>query len=298
MRLEVPVPELVTRTTRGIFRDLMTGSTVGAIGAAFQDEGFAPYPESTYQDSSVRRETTQAYLEAVDWTDPAQVGRFLRAAERLLHGWEPQELSKFRQSLRRDGYDVDEATGQISSLGPALEIESLAKVTDPSAIREQMDRIRRAANDDPALAIGTAKELIESTAKVILLELGHHVDNKADLPELARAAQLALGLHPSAGAGSGPDTSEGIKRILGAVTTIANGLAELRNRGHGTGHGPATARVGLRPRHAHLAVNASITWCQLMLDTLTDPEAPWRRQSPAAVPTRAVGRSSGLQVDD
>jgi Abortive infection C-terminus len=46
----------------------------------------------------------------------------------------------------------------------------------------------------------------------------------------------------------------------------------LRNRGLGTGHGSATARVGLGSRHAHLAVNAALTWCQLMLDTLADPE--------------------------
>jgi len=84
---------------------------------------------------------------------------------------------------------------------------------------------------------------------VVLLELGQPVDDKADLPELARAAQLAIGLHPT-NAASGPDGSDGVKRILGAVTTITSGLAELRNRGYGTGHGPAIARVGLRPRHA------------------------------------------------
>ena len=125
------------------------------------------------------------------------------------------------------------------------------------------------------LAVGSAKELIESTAKVVLSERGQLFDDKADLPKLARAAQLSLGLDPSTG--SGPDGSDGVKRILGAVTTIANGFAELRNRGLGTGHGPATARVGLGTRHAHLAVNAALTWCQLMLDTLADPEAPWRK---------------------
>lgn len=269
--------DLIGRTTRGIFRDLTTSSTVGAIDAAFQDERFAPNPDCRYQDSSVRRETTQAYLEAVDWTDPAHVSRFLRVAERLLHGWEAQHLTQFWQSLRRDGYDVDHVTGQISPRGPKLTIDSLSKITDPSAIREQLDRIRRSANDDPALAIGTAKELVESTAKIVLIELGHPVDDRADLPELAKAAQLALGLHPTAVPSSDPDSSDGVRRILGAVTTIASGLAELRNRGHGTGHGPATARIGLRPRHAHLAVNAAITWCQLMLDTLADSEAPWRR---------------------
>ena len=65
---------------------------------------------------------------------------------------------------------------------------------------------------------------------------GQPFDDKSDLPKLARAAQLSLGLDPSTG--SGPDGSDAVRRILGAVTTIANGLAELRNRGLGTGHGP------------------------------------------------------------
>jgi hypothetical protein len=176
--------DLVGRTTRGAFRDLMTDSTVGAISTAFQDEGFAPDPDCRYEDSSVRRQTTQSYLDAVDWTDPRQVGRFLRVAERLLNGWEPQSLNHFRQSLRRDGYQVDEQIGQIAPVGPQLSIESLARLADPSAIREGVERIRRAISDDPALAIGSAKELIESTAKVVLTERGQPVDDKADLPKL------------------------------------------------------------------------------------------------------------------
>jgi len=45
---ETSTPELISRTTRGLFRDLMTNSTVGRIGAAFQDEGFAPSSDCTY----------------------------------------------------------------------------------------------------------------------------------------------------------------------------------------------------------------------------------------------------------
>src|SRR5689334_5110077 len=103
--------DLISRTTRGLFRDLMTGSTVGEIGAAFQDELFAPSPDSTYQDSSVRRTLTQEYLEAVDWADVTQVSRALRVFERLVQGFEPQYSSKFLNSLRRDVYAVDEANG-------------------------------------------------------------------------------------------------------------------------------------------------------------------------------------------
>lgn len=85
-------------------------------------------------------------------------------------------------------------------------------------------------------------------------------------------------LHPTQQA-EGPDGTQAVKKILGGLITITSGLAELRNRGYGTGHGVAGARAGLRPRHAHLAVNASITWCRLMLDTLHDPQAPWATAS-------------------
>lgn len=57
--------ELISTSTRGLFRSLMTGSTVGAISSAFQDEGFAPNPDYRYDDSSVRRIATQEHLESV-----------------------------------------------------------------------------------------------------------------------------------------------------------------------------------------------------------------------------------------
>lgn len=268
--------DLISRTTRGLFRDLMTGSTLGEIGAAFQDELFAPNPDSTYEDTSARRTLTQEYLESVDWSDAEHINRVLRVFERLVQGFEPQYSSKFLSSLRRDGYALNEDTGHITPIGPRFAAESLKNLADASAIRQQLARIQHAILDDPALAIGSAKELIESTAKIVLKERSLPVDDKADLPALVRDAQQALGLHPSA-ASPGPDCSDAIKKILGSVSGIAIGLAELRNRGYGTGHGPAKAPTGLGARHAHLAVNAAFTWCQLMLDTLADPKAPWRK---------------------
>lgn len=223
-------------------------------------------------DGSPRKE----YLDVVDWNDVDHVNRVLRVFERLLGGFDDQCTRQFRNSLYRDGYAIDKETGHIAPLGPRFSTGSLGNLTDPAAIREQLGRIQRAIGDDPALAVGSAKELVESTAKVVLTERGKAIDDKADLPTLVKEAQRALGLHPSS-ATPGPDGSEAVKRILGSVSGIAIGLAELRNRGYGTGHGPAGPRVGLRVRHAHLAVNAAFTWCQLMLDTLADPEAPWLR---------------------
>ncbi|HEX9352424.1 MAG TPA: hypothetical protein VF933_01190, partial [Streptosporangiaceae bacterium] len=81
--------ELISRTTRGLFRSVMTGSTLAEIATAFQDEGFAPDPDCTYEDSSVRRQSTQAYLDAIDWSDPRRVTLALRVFERLHHGYDP-----------------------------------------------------------------------------------------------------------------------------------------------------------------------------------------------------------------
>src|SRR6266851_2673364 len=236
----------------------MTNSTINEIATAFQDEGLAPNPDTSYEDSSVRRVTTQEYLERVDWSDPGQVARALRAFERLLLGLRPDRgtsyvsWDQFVLAMKRDSYDVGE-DGQIKSVGPVptLPEGALAKLRDPAAIEEHLDRIRRSMDSDPALAVGSAKELIESTAKVVLLERGLNWDErKDDVRALITKAQMALQLHPST-ATPGPDGSDAVKKILGGAATVARGVAELRNRGYGTGHGPAGPRTGLGVRHAH-----------------------------------------------
>ncbi|MGO9140323.1 MAG: abortive infection family protein [Streptosporangiaceae bacterium] len=169
------------------------------------------------------------------------------------------------------------ATLERRLAGPKIKEETISGLRNPAAIREHLARLQGTAHSDPPLAIGTAKELVETTAKTVLQERGLAVNDKDDLPALVRQAQEAVGLHPSS-ARSGPDSTDAMRRILGGLTSIAAGLGELRNRGYGTGHGPRGERVGLRPRHAQLAVNAAMTWCSIMLDTLSDPEASWRTE--------------------
>ena len=176
---------------------------------------------------------------------------------------------------------LDPTRDQLADLerrtNPQIKEDLIANLRDPAAIREYLGRLQRSAQTDPPLAIGTAKELVESTAKTVLKERGLEANDRADLPALVKQAQEALGLHPSASR-PGPDGTDAVRRILGGLVSIASGLGELRNRGYGTGHGPGGERVGLRPRHAGLAVNVAMTWCSVMLDTLADPEAPWRAE--------------------
>ena len=166
-----------------------------------------------------------------------------------------QNFTKFRTYwLRNDGYgswqarrDLLEAIfeptrKELSTLesrlaGPKIKEETISGLRNPAAIREHLARLQRVAQSDPPLAIGTAKELIESTAKTVLQERGLAVNDRDDLPALVKQAQEAVGLHPSS-ARPGPDGTDAVKRILGGLTNIAAGIGELRNRGYGTGHGP------------------------------------------------------------
>lgn len=258
----------------------MSGTVLREIDGMWQDEGFAPGPEPDPPVGGMRVSLFQSYMDSVDWTEPAHVARALRVFEVALRGVDREYLHSVILSLDRDGYRLQD-DGRITG-SPAVVVREavLSGLTDPTAIREHLDRIARAIQDDDAAqAIGSAKELIESTAKVVLHELGLEVDDRSDLPDLVRAAQVAIGVHPTSVA-VGPDGSDAIKRILGGATNVAMGLAELRNRGYGTGHGSGRGRVGLRARHARLAVGGAKLWCEFMLDTLGDDAAPWRTVTP------------------
>ncbi|MEU4711636.1 abortive infection family protein [Nocardia salmonicida] len=269
-------PVLISPATRRVFREIAPGIVLREIDGLWQDEGFAPgpYPEDL---SGERRSQFQSYLNAVDWTDRGHVQRALRVFERLLvHGG---DLDAIRKELDRDGYILDN-NGRITPKPTGhLRDSAIAATQDPSAIRDHLERIARAvADEDPAQVIGSAKELIESTAKIVLVERGLPVNDKDDLPKLVLQAEQALLVHPTNHA-PGPDGSDAVRKILGGATTVTAGIAELRNRGFGTGHGQAGKRVGLGARHAHLAFNGARTWCEFILDTLADPDAPWHGQT-------------------
>ena len=124
---------------------------------------------------------------------------------------------------------------------------------------------------DPRLAVSTAKALIESTAKCVLSARGVAYTKSDDVTQLVARSQQALGL--AAKGASGEDQS--LRRVLGSLATLAQNVTEIRNK-VGVDHGAESVPTWVRPRHARLVVGAAQVWCQLMLETLGDPDAPWR----------------------
>lgn len=261
----------------------MNWTTLREIDDLWQDESFPPVFDDPDPVGGERVTHYQGYLDQVDWTEPAQVARALRVFEASLafvfmpkDGWTPppERVDRLRRLFARDGYRLDDQ-GKIAGGPTIVQPELLAHLADPAVIRQHIDRISRAVeHDDPAQAIGSAKELIESTAKLVLTERGVSLSGSEDLPELVKRTQEELLIHPKQA--TEVDAAPGVRRILGASSTVALGVAELRNAGYGTGHGQGASTSGLGPRHARLVINAAKTWCEFILDTLSDPSAPWR----------------------
>jgi hypothetical protein len=150
--------------------------------------------------------------------------------------------------------------------GPSLTpLKEHAKVLNANHLAEQIRRLEASVESDPSLAIGTAKELVETCCKTILAERGKPVTGTPDVSTLTKETLKELKLVPE----GIPDAARGadvIKRLLSNLGTIGNGLAELRGL-YGTGHGKDGSSKGLSARHAKLAVGAASTLAVFLFET-------------------------------
>jgi len=117
----------------------------------------------------------------------------------------------------------------------------------------------------PELAIGTAKELVETCCRTILKARGKEMPENSNITDLVKAAREELQLTPD-DIPSEAKAADTIKRLLINLATIAQGVAELRNP-YGTGHGKPADTKGLQSRHAKLAVGAATTLAIFLVET-------------------------------
>lgn len=191
------------------------------------------------------------------------------------------EAEKIRQTydvyLKNDGFQLVERTrlsgkpvyagryvGTSAMPGISAARETLSG-TDATYVTQQITRMETAVLQDPNLAIGTAKELVETCCRTILSECSIDIPKKTDLPQLVKLTCKQLALTPQ----DIPDdakASETIKRLLSNLATITQGVAELRNS-YGTGHGKHSSAKGLTTRHAKLAVGAASTLAVFLAET-------------------------------
>jgi len=183
----------------------------------------------------------------------------------------------YNQYLTNDGYQLVEKArlsgkpvfvgryvGIVAAPGISVARDSLAGA-DASYVSQQITRMEVAVESDPGLAIGTAKELVETCCRTILTECDVEVPKSPDIPALIKLTSKQLELTPD----DIPDQAKAVKtirRLLSNLATITQGVAELRNE-YGTGHGKEATAKGLTSRHAKLAVGAASTLAVFLTET-------------------------------
>lgn len=279
--------DIISKKTRQTFREHLVAWTLREIAEFFDAAGVRC--ELDYQPpvSGQRRTLIEQYYKTVDFSNGKQARNVLDAYEHLLTELEDNiarngelpggdvpkaELAKLIQHLERDGFRYKKRriahTGRATGLPM---VSAAAAALDVPELHRQLERLHEAHEADPALAIGTAKELVETTCKTILHARGIAYNDNAQVTELVKAVRAELGLLPDQipAAAKGADV---MRRLLSNLASVAQGLAELRNL-YGTGHGKAGSAKGLAPRHARLAVGSAATLATFLLETHEERQA-------------------------
>lgn len=178
-------------------------------------------------------------------------------------------VADYNALLAVDGWEihpVKEISGKpvfgygraVDSARPHLqEPARVAEALSGHYVAQQVRRMQEAVERDPELAIGTAKEFLETLCKTILSERGISVYKNEDFPALVKTTVKSLHVVPKSLAAQ-PQSEKTISALLGNLGAIGHHLAEMRNQS-GTGHGKSTEHVGLEKKHAKLAVGAAAT---------------------------------------
>ncbi len=183
----------------------------------------------------------------------------------------------FNEYLSKDNFELVEKTriserpifiGRYKILGKATIQKSKKEIEDylsDEYVVKQINIMESAIENSPELAIGTAKELIETICHTILTERKVETDKNWDLLQLLKQTTKQLNLTPE-GIPDEAKASKTIKSILGSLTTVVQGIGELRNQ-YGSGHGKKATFKGLTSRHAKLSVGAASTLAIFLLET-------------------------------
>lgn len=183
----------------------------------------------------------------------------------------------FNEYLSNDNFELVEKTriserpifvGRYKLLGHTTIQKSkkeIANYLSDEYVVKQINIMESAIENSPELAIGTAKELIETICHTILTEREIETDKNWDLLQLLKQTTKQINLTPE-GIPDETKAAKTIKSILGSLTTVVQGLSELRNQ-YGSGHGKKASFKGLSPRHAKLSVGAASTLAIFLLET-------------------------------
>jgi hypothetical protein len=182
---------------------------------------------------------------------------------------EIEEISKlleiYNRHLIADGFEILQ-DGDISgrplfswhekNIGEASFVskkQEIKKYLDTKYVNKKLELINDALKkENTDIAIGTAKELLETTCKSILKYRNVVIDTDWSLPQIIKKTSENLDVLPK-DVDNANNAEKSVKQIIGGISSIVHGVAELRNS-YGTGHGKNADFKGLETSYAKLLV--------------------------------------------
>ncbi len=218
-------------------------------------------------------------LQRTDRNDGREVQIFLESLAWDMSKMEPVIFNRFQDQLVNEGYLYQD--GHIVPVTASKRLaysKAIAVTLDAAYIHAQIERLEASVVKDPDLAIGTAKEFVETCFKTILQERAIVVSGKEDIFELSRMTSQSLQLLPKDVPASARG-ADSIKRVLSNLVMIVQGVTELRNL-YGTGHGKEGRKSGLKQRLAQLVVGAAATLVTFLYQTHLETPCKPREENP------------------
>jgi hypothetical protein len=263
--------DLISKTTRNEFREVLTGHTLREIEMTFDAGNLTPREGYQPAVSGERRGLVEAYYANLDFTSPSDVKNLLavyeeviellrKAQDRVINPESVDEtISALLRRMERDGFRYEGGRFVSDVLNVIVHAPSLVQLTEAS-IQEHLEKARqKIANSDPAGAIANAYTLVEEFLKQLLRKTGTAFnENEGDIRALYKLLAEPLHLAPK------NDSLESyLKAILVGLQRQIGGLFELANKAsdrHARKYNPAS-------HHARLAVNVAFTLCEFLLES-------------------------------
>lgn len=263
--------DLISKTTRNEFRELLVGYTLREIEMTFDAGGLTPKPSYEPTVGGQRRGLVEAYYANIDFTSASEVKNLLAVYEEIIENLrqvaerQPDRnhtatINGLLRGMERDGFRHENGRFMCDALNDAVvHAPSLVQLTEQS-IQEHLEKARyKIANRDSAGAIASAYTLVEEFLKQLLRKTGtSFIECEGDIRTLYKLVADPLNLAPKNESLESHLRTilEGLQRQIGGVFEVANKASDR----HARRYNPA-------PHHAKLAVNVAFTLCEFLLES-------------------------------
>lgn len=262
--------DLISKTTRNEFRELMVGYTLREIEMTFDAGGLTPRSDFDPQVGGQRRGLVECYYANIDFTSTNDIKKLLavydeiieslrQSAERTPGAQIDATINALLRRMEGDGFRYENGRFVAGPNAAIVHVPSLVQLSEES-IQEHVEKARqKVSHGDSAGAIANAYTLVEEFLKQLLRRTGMTFnESEGDIRALYKSVCIPLHLDPKG------ESLEGyLKAILEGLLRQISGLFEVANKAsdrHARRYNPA-------PHHARLAVNAAFTLCEFLLES-------------------------------